>query len=68
MAIRVSGIDDLPLDPATAAWLCAMSLATGDTVGHLIASMLRDIREDDEASHRFEPVVIIGGRYGEERQ
>lgn len=68
MKVRVSGIDDLPLDAATAAWLGAISLATGAPVGTVIATMLRDIREDDEAAHRFQPVVIIGGRYGEERE
>lgn len=41
----------LPLDPATIAWLARLHRVTGDHPREIIASMLRQIRVDDEASH-----------------
>ena len=37
----------LPLDPETIAWLARLHRATGTHPNEIIASMLRDIREDD---------------------
>ena len=41
----------VPLDAETRAWLARLSLATGDSPGRIVSSMLRDIRLDDEAAH-----------------
>jgi len=41
----------VPLDGDTREWLSRLSLATGDPMGRIVASMLRDIRADDEACH-----------------
>lgn len=41
----------VPLDAETRAWLARLSRVTGDSPGRMIASMLRDIRLDDEAAH-----------------
>ena len=38
----------LPLDQATIAWLARLHRVTGDHPNEMIASMLRQIREDDE--------------------
>lgn len=40
----------LPLDQATVDWLNRLSQHTGDRPELIIASMLRDIRMDDEAT------------------
>lgn len=41
----------LPLDGATLRWLARLQRLTGDHPNILIASMLRDIRKDDEAAN-----------------
>lgn len=41
----------LPLDQATVDWLNRLSECTGDRPEAIIASMLRDIRVDDEAAN-----------------
>ena len=41
----------VPLDAETRRWLAQLSLTTGDSPGRIVASMLRDIRADDEAAH-----------------
>jgi len=41
----------VPLDAETRKWLAHLSLVTGDSPGRIVASMLRDIRLDDEAAH-----------------
>jgi hypothetical protein len=43
---------DLPLDPATAKWLARLGRVTQTHPRDMIASMLRDIRIDDEEAHR----------------
>jgi hypothetical protein len=42
---------DVPLDPATIAWLARLVRATGDPPAEIVASMLRMIRIDDQAAH-----------------
>jgi hypothetical protein len=44
---------DLPLDRATAAWLEELAIATGSEPEVLIASILRDIRVDDDEIERI---------------
>lgn len=63
-------LDDvaIELDRATQAWLARVALASGQAPGMLIASLLRDIREDDEALHpTIRPALklVPGGRHGE---
>lgn len=41
---------DVPLDPATIAWLARLARVTGDHPADIVASMLRMIRIDDEAA------------------
>lgn len=41
----------VPLDRETIAWLAELERATGAPARLLVASMLRDIRIDDEAAH-----------------
>ena len=41
---------DVPLDPATIAWLARLVRVTGDPPAEIVASMLRMIRIDDEAA------------------
>ena len=41
----------LPLDRETIAWLARLQRATGDHPNAMVASMLRDIRADDESEH-----------------
>lgn len=41
----------LPLDRATIAWLARLERLTGTHPNVMIASMLRDIRADDEAAN-----------------
>ncbi len=41
----------VPLDAETREWLARLSMVTGDSPGRIVASMLRDIRLDDEAAH-----------------
>jgi hypothetical protein len=43
---------DLPLDRETVHWLARLSRVTGDHPRRIVASMLHDIRIDDEAAHR----------------
>jgi hypothetical protein len=60
---------EIPLDRATQAWLARVALATGTSPGMVIASILRDVREDDEAMHptvRPALKLLTGGRYVEE--
>ena len=42
----------LPLDPETRDWLLRLSRVLGDDPLAIVASMLRDIRIDDETAHR----------------
>jgi len=42
---------ELPLDLRTIAWLARLTHVTGDRAADIVASMLRAIREDDEAAH-----------------
>lgn len=41
----------LPLDGETLAWLCGMAGGCDREAGRLIASMLKEIRVDDELAH-----------------
>jgi hypothetical protein len=43
----------VPVDPDTAAWLWQLAKATGAPPADLVASMIRDIRVDDETAHRM---------------
>lgn len=43
---------DLPLDRATVSWLARLANATGAHPRAIVASMLKDIRVDDETAHR----------------
>ena len=48
------GDDDilvLPLDRLTLRWLLKLARCTGDDPAAMVLSMLRMIREDDEAAH-----------------
>jgi len=42
----------IPLDRATLAWLAALAGGCDERAAAIVASMLRDIRVDDEAAHR----------------
>jgi hypothetical protein len=42
----------LPLDAATVMWLAGLANGSDERAAKIIASMLRDIRIDDEAAHR----------------
>lgn len=44
---------DLPLDRETMSWLAQLANITGAAPSSIVASMLRDIRKDDEAAHRL---------------
>jgi hypothetical protein len=44
---------DVPMDNATIMWLARLCRVTGARPAAIVASMLRDIRVDDEASHRL---------------
>lgn len=46
-----SGILPVELDSETLAWLAELSRITGAAPQAIVASMLRDIRRDDEAAH-----------------
>ena len=41
---------DVPLDADTIAWLARLVRTTGSAPAEIVASMLRDIRIDDEAA------------------
>jgi hypothetical protein len=41
----------VPLPPAEWLWLKRLELATGTNLAEIVASMLRDIRIDDEEAH-----------------
>jgi hypothetical protein len=41
----------LPLDPDTVRWLTMLSRGNDEAAAEIVASMLRDIRIDDEAAH-----------------
>jgi hypothetical protein len=41
----------LPLDRATVAWLTALAGGSDEQAAEIVASMLHDIRVDDEAEH-----------------
>jgi hypothetical protein len=43
---------ELPLDKATRDWLAHLSVVTGSAPEQIVASMLRDIRIDDEQAHQ----------------
>jgi hypothetical protein len=51
MKAKRKKIVPLPLDPETEFWLQRLARATGDRPAVIVASMLRDIRIDDEAAH-----------------
>ena len=42
---------DLPLDSATLAWLAGLANGCDATAAQIVASMLRDIRVDDEKAN-----------------
>jgi hypothetical protein len=42
---------ELPLDRETVSWLSRLSRGCDNEAAQMIASMLKDIREDDEAAH-----------------
>ena len=43
---------ELALDRATIAWLARLMHVTGTHPSEIVASMLRDIRADDEQAHQ----------------
>lgn len=53
---------ELPLDPATIKWLARLHRATGDRPAAIVASMLRAIRIDDEATSAEENGASTGAQ------
>jgi hypothetical protein len=42
----------VPLDPASIEWLAMLERTTGKPARLLVATMIREIRTDDEAAHQ----------------
>lgn len=51
LTIDDEDILEVPLDPATHAWLAKIARMTKQTPADVVASMVRDIRVDDEQTH-----------------
>lgn len=43
----------VPLDPESVEWLAMLERETGKPARLLVATMIREIRVDDEAAHSF---------------